>query len=207
LSNERIPDREGYLGFKDAVDKGNEGLMRRAAAIWWAEQPPKSEMAQYCDLYVTQRSIDKQFADPQPQAVINARVRAATIKQPHLREKVTSRVERLADVFGNARISASMNHGELELAQYPIKNQLAKNPALTESQAWFIVTRDLDTKYLDQLNYLEKKFERAVDKQIGRAHASTGKARATDALDRARRAAATYRARAPETDKDREHDR
>jgi hypothetical protein len=205
--NDRIPDREGYLGFKDAFDNGNEALIRRAGAIWRAEQPPKSEMAQYCDLYMTQRSIDKHFADPQPQAVINARVRAAAIKQPHLREKVTGRVERLAEAFGNARISANMNHCELELAQYPIKNQLAKNPALTESQAWFMVARDRDAQYLNELNYLEKKFERAIDKQISRARASAGKTQATDALDSARRAAATYHARGPKTDKDRELDR
>jgi hypothetical protein len=207
LSNERIPDREGYLGFKDALDNGNEGLMRRAGAIWWAEQPPKSEMAQYYNLYLTQGFIDKHFAEPQPRAVINARMRAAEIKDPHLREKVTNRVERLVEAFGNTQITAIMNHGELSVAQYPIKDQLAKNPALTESQAWFMVTRDLDTKHLDYLDHLQKKFERAVDKQIGRAHASAAKTQATDALDRARRAAATYRARAPETDKERELDR
>src|SRR6185437_5848987 len=90
-SKERLPDREGYLGFKDALDNGNDGLLRRADALWWAEKGPKSELAQYYDLYVTQVFIDKQFSGPKHQSVTNAYARAAAIQNTELREKVTSR--------------------------------------------------------------------------------------------------------------------
>jgi hypothetical protein len=205
--NERLPDREGYLGFQAALDNDNEALARRAGASWWAEERPKSELACYYDLYLTQVFIERQFSEPQHKSVTNAYARASAIKNAELRNKVTNCVQRLARAFQRSRMRQDLNHGELSVARYPIKDQLAKNPAQTESQAWFAVKRDLDTRHLAYLNHLQKRFERAVDSQIGRAHGATAKMRANDAIDRARRAAATYRTREPQTDKGRELDR
>lgn len=192
-AGERKPDREGYLGFKEAIDSGNDALDRRAGALWWVEKPPKSELTHYYDLYLTEGFVRKHF-DQFNCDVIEAYASKgmSSIRDPILREKIAKRVERLSEAWSSVKLTDLPNYTKHGASKARVAARQAEHPSETESQAWFKVKREAAGKYLDHLDHLQEKFERAVGRQIGRALGSEASIQAATALDRARQASATY---------------
>jgi hypothetical protein len=208
MDRENKPDREGYLGFKDAIDNGNEALRRRAGALWRAEKPPTTVVAQYLDLYLTEKFADNHF-EPAKYKQIEDRAskRVSEIKNPALREKFAKRIERLSNAWFSARSGALLSYCELtfdDLKWETAARQSAK-PHETEGQSWFYLKRDIEGRHLDYLDHVRTKFERAVDRQISRALGVEAKTRAAAAQDLARQFAASRHARSANLGKD--HDR
>jgi len=78
----RKPDREGYLGYKTALDNGNEALNQRSAGLWWKESPPVTEIGYYSDLYLTEGFIDKHLGTTKTYAADQAVTRIDSIQSP-----------------------------------------------------------------------------------------------------------------------------
>ena len=217
ISDERKPDREGYLGFKDAIDNGNEALNERATALWRKELIPTSELAHYANVYAEEASISYYAEYSTLRRIAEEAKRLIYLKDPALTERIWKRFERLSKAYGNAMKTEVLKYDELN--RDGLKTQIAArqrvNPHETESQSWFNVKQDIVSHHLWCCGHLRRKFETAVDtqimiafdKQISRKHGSEAKGRAATALDRARQATATFKRQEhgrAENDNDRE---
>jgi len=219
ISDERKPDREGYLGFKDAINNGNEALNKRATALWLKELTPNSELAHYASVYVKEVSINSD-ADAEYSThrhIAEAAKRLTYLRDPAVKERTWKRFERLSKACDNAIKTAFLKYDELNrdgLKTQTAARQLA-NPHETESQSWFNVKEDIVSTHLWCCSHLQLKFENAVDtqimiafdKQTSRARGSEAKGRAATALDRARQATARFKQQEhgrAENDNDRE---
>jgi hypothetical protein len=116
----------------------------------------------------------------------------SSIRDPILREKIAKRVERLSEAWSSVKLTDLLDYTKLGASKARVAARQAEHPSETESQAWFEVKREADRNFLDYLDHLQEKFERAVGRQIGLALGSEAKIQAATALDRARQASATY---------------
>jgi hypothetical protein len=206
----RKSDRRGYLGYKTALDNGNEALNQHSAGLWWKESPPVTEIGYYSDLYLTEGFIDKHLGTTKTYAANQAAKRIDGIQSPSLRQKVGHQIDRLTSPWNSVKSRVHTRHQdtlEARLKAGHTHRQLI-NPSENDGQAWFHVKRDLETSHLDRLEKLEAKLERAIDRRIGRALGTEAKDRAVGALDSARQLRNLYEARQSGTrHKDHDHER
>ena len=203
IFDERKPDKEGYLGFKDAIKNGNEGLMERASELYFKEDTPQSELAQYASVYIKEISITSNAQYSTRRHIAEALPRLKYLKDPALRERTWARFERLSKACDSAIKTASQKYDELngsDLKSQTVARQLA-SPHETQSQSWFNVKRDIVSDHSWYLGHLKVKFENAVetqimiafDKQTSRGRSSDASDRAAAALDHARQASARFK--------------
>jgi len=203
ISDELKPDREGYLGFKEAIKNGNEALYKRATALWFKEPTAKSELAHYASVYVQEGYINRDGEYSTRGHIAEATKRLTHLRDPVLEKRIGRRFERLSKACDNAVKRAFLKYDELnrdDLKAQTAARQLA-NPHETESQSWFNVKRDVVTAHLSDLGHLQKKFENAVetqimiafDKKTSHTRGSEAKGHAATALDRARQASARFK--------------
>jgi hypothetical protein len=188
MARENKPDRNGYLGFREAVDKfGNTALVQRAINEW-REMPMNSELAQYYHLFLTERAINNHYTPSEYKHFLDtASKRLPEIRDPDLRKTIANRIERLTDGFHGAIKTTLLLYKRID-ANLPqsVASRQRQHPHETEGQAWFELKRHFDHQQLNHLNQLKSRYERAVDKQVSRALGLEAKTRAATALDLAR---------------------
>lgn len=209
MDREDKPDREGYLGFRKAVDDfGNKALAQRAVNEWHYNSPANSVLAQYYDLFLVERAINKHYIPSHRQEIAaSASKRLPEIRNTDLRHKVSSRIERLTTGWAGAKLTARGHYEDLlpSVLKFHVTLRQSQHPQETEGQAWFQVKRDVDHHQLSYLDQLKERYEHAVDKQLSRALGSEAKTRASAALDLSRKLTAFKNAHSTNISKD--HDR
>lgn len=164
---DRRPDREGYLGFREAVHNGNDAVLRRAHEAWMNEKDkPVSEMAQYYDMFSTHAEIGGHWRDSKHTSITDNQNKLEAIRNETARQQAAKRVERIAKAWESCKAQSEAHY--IEVKDFTVKDRIRtrqeENLQETEGQSWFRVTHEYDRKYLDNLNNLDSRMNRAIDK-------------------------------------------